>query len=77
MYMYMYIIMYMCRDATEDKDSEHSEQSHSCGPPTKKACIFQTTWLKKFQWLRYDGDVMFCTICRSNKDAVDISSLGN
>ena len=36
------------KDATEDKDSEHSEQSDSCGPPTKKACIFGPHGYKSF-----------------------------
>ena len=40
-YMYMYIIMYMCRDATEDKDFEHSEQPDSCGPPKKRHAFFK------------------------------------
>ena len=45
------------RDKSDTRDESSSSDNAKC--PRK----FQSEWLNKFKWLKFDGERMTCTVC--------------
>ena len=58
------------RDNETESDSEISAAESICALPAPKRVrrtrSFKKRWLKEYEWLKYEGTSMFCSICRES-----------